>query len=255
MGRHWRSDVVSSRDAPGHSTMTSLRRPPAFQVYAADELAAATYYSLSLAERGLLDAMRRVVWCDDGIPADPAGIALAIRRTEGETRDALTPRVLAHFEPIAGSPGLLTCPELSRQMTRLLALRAKQSKAAASTNATRRTSKRGDRDGERSAQRRGKRDGVELNRTEPNPSIGKATNSDGIDTHEVAAYERVLDEQPIPAAPVHVPPPQSADDYRPAGWRVTRSNGQSFPIRPIPRSNLTEMQVQYPGATFDPLAD
>ena len=65
--------------------MPEFRRPPAFQVYAADELASVSYYALSLAERGVLDAMRRVIWCDDAIPADPEGIALAIRRPEEET--------------------------------------------------------------------------------------------------------------------------------------------------------------------------
>ncbi len=39
-----------------------MRAPPAFQVYASDDLANADYYLLSLAERGLLDAMRRAAW-------------------------------------------------------------------------------------------------------------------------------------------------------------------------------------------------
>jgi len=155
--------------------MTETRPPPAFQIYASDELANVTYYGLSLSERGLLDAMRRVIWCEHGIPADPAGIALAIRRPERETRDALTADVLRHFRPVEGDPSRLTCPELRRQMARLIERRGRQSAAAAETNKARwavgeRVAKRSD---EQVAKRIGQVVASEQNRTEPNrtPSL------------------------------------------------------------------------------------
>jgi hypothetical protein len=64
--------------------LKALRRPPAYQTYATDDLASARYYTLTLAERGLLDAMRRVYWADDGIPADLDSLALSVRRPKEE---------------------------------------------------------------------------------------------------------------------------------------------------------------------------
>ncbi len=86
-----------------------MRRPPAFQVYASDDLASPDYYHLSLAERGLIDAMRRVCWVDrDGaIPRDPDAIAIAIRRPAAEVRLALTAQVLRWFAPGADASCLV----------------------------------------------------------------------------------------------------------------------------------------------------
>lgn len=105
----------------------SLRAPPAYQTYASDELASATYYRLSLAERGLLDAMRRAAWIDGAIPEDAEELALAVRRPVEEVRQALSAGVLRHF--VCGDPGMLICPELERQRERLLVIRSERSKA------------------------------------------------------------------------------------------------------------------------------
>ena len=116
----------------------ALRRPPAFQCYASDDLARATYYQLTLAERGLLDAMRRVYWVEDLVPTTAEGIALAVRRPVDEVRAALTDRVLAHFTPAPFNAEHLICRVLAGQMSDIIARREKQSaggkKGAKSTN-------------------------------------------------------------------------------------------------------------------------
>jgi hypothetical protein len=192
-------DVSPSSLPVGRSqaSMTpEFRRPPAFQVYAADELAARSYYALSLVERGLLDAMRRVIWCDDSIPADPAGIALAIRRSEGEVRAALTDGVRSLFELVDGDQSRLTCPELRRQMTRLLEKRRKQSEAADRTNAAKRVA---DRPANRSGQRDCQGGAPEQNRKEQNrtSSIEKDLPPAIISPEEVAEYERAFGDSTV----------------------------------------------------------
>lgn len=96
------------------------RAPPAYLVYASDDLAKAGYYTLSLAERGLFEAMYRVIWCDGSIPADAAGIALAVRRPEPEVQAGLTEALLSRFEPLAEGSFRLVSPDLNQQMKRLL---------------------------------------------------------------------------------------------------------------------------------------
>lgn len=112
-----------------------MRAPPAFQVYASDDLASADYYLLSLAERGLLDAMRRACWVDreGAIPRDPEQLAIAIRRPTAEVRAALTPQVLRWFRQ-GTDKSCLVEPDLQRQMLELMDRRHKQSQGAAITN-------------------------------------------------------------------------------------------------------------------------
>jgi hypothetical protein len=227
--------------------MSELRRPPAFQVYAADELASAGYYALSLPERGLVDAIRRVIWCDDSIPADLAGIALAVRRPEGETRDALTDRVLRHFQPVEGDPSRLTCRELRRQMTRLLDQRHKQSDAADKTNNAKRDAKRdGDRDGKRDGEHDGKRDGdrdddrhgpeqnrAEQNRAEPG-SVGVPSNKAQTSKHsavdpDLQTVARKKNGAPTKTANLTPDQTEWVDGYREA---------EADPALPIARSSV-----------------
>jgi len=52
-----------------------MRDAPAFQEYAAAMLANSRYRLMSLAERGLLDTLRRECWVNRGMPAKPATLA------------------------------------------------------------------------------------------------------------------------------------------------------------------------------------
>lgn len=103
-----------------------LRRPPAYQVYAADDLAASRYYPLSAGERGVLDSMLRACWVDDTVPSNPRLLALVLRLQESDLGPFLSAEVLAHFEQDGGEPGRLRSPELTRQMTNLMEVRKRQ---------------------------------------------------------------------------------------------------------------------------------
>ncbi|HET7098413.1 MAG TPA: hypothetical protein VFJ68_13570 [Casimicrobiaceae bacterium] len=187
-----------------------FRRPPAFQVYAAAELASRGYYALSLDERGLLDAMRRAIWCDDSIPSDSAGIALAIRRPEPEVKAAFTDRVRSLFEAIDGDQSRLTCPELRRQMGRLLEKRRKQSEGADRTNNAKRV---GDRYGNCNAQANCLGGAPEQNRNEQNrtSSIGNDSSPAIVSPKEIGEYERAFSDPPVQR--------MTAADYRQASGR------------------------------------
>lgn len=113
----------------------ALRAPPAFQVYASDELAREQYFGLSLAERGLLDAMRRACWVssDVSVPASPAELAVVVRRPQAEVQHALSAAVLAWFEPTCDGHRLVD-PDLRKQMGDLMDRREAQSKGAEATN-------------------------------------------------------------------------------------------------------------------------
>jgi hypothetical protein len=116
------------------------RAPPAFQVYASDELASEQYFGLGLAERGLMDAMRRACWVseDGSIPADPALLAVVVRRPEAEVRLALSDSVLTWFLVGPGRQRLVE-PDLQRQRVAWKAKRQAQSNGAKSTNTFLRT--------------------------------------------------------------------------------------------------------------------
>ena len=112
-----------------------LRAPPAFQVYASDDLASSRYFLLPLAQRGLLDAMRRACWVDieGSVPRDPAQLALVVRCSEADVREALTPQVLAWFA-VGPDPTRLVDPDLQRQMAELMDRRQRQRAGAVATN-------------------------------------------------------------------------------------------------------------------------
>lgn len=120
------------RRTGGHVSSSQKRRAPAFQVYASDDLASEDYFRLTLAERGLADAMRRACWVsiDGTIPRDAEGIALLIRRPEDEVRAALTAAVLRCFQE-AAHPERLTESDLDRQRNEFAARRKAQSAGSA----------------------------------------------------------------------------------------------------------------------------
>jgi hypothetical protein len=69
-----------------------LRRPPAYQVYASDELAKESYYGLSAGEQGVLDSMQRACWVEDTVPKDARLLARVIRLEEDDLCQFLTLR-------------------------------------------------------------------------------------------------------------------------------------------------------------------
>jgi hypothetical protein len=116
----------------------ALRDPPAFQVYASDDLAREAYFLLSLAERGLYDAMRRACWVNGSVPADPDGIAIAIRGPVEEVRAALTSAVRARFETTGEVDQMrLLAPDLDDQRREIMFRRTRQSDGAKATNRNR----------------------------------------------------------------------------------------------------------------------
>ena len=92
------------------STYRLIDRPaPAFQEYASDMLANAHYRTMSLAERGLLDTMRRECWVNGSIPKDPNDLADLLGKPAGEVNLNLSMKVLHFFRERNDK---LICPEL-----------------------------------------------------------------------------------------------------------------------------------------------
>lgn len=102
--------------------MTQNRQPPAYQEYAATMLANMTYRLMSLAERGLMDTIRRECWVNGGLPANPGPLAKVLHCDQAEVEAAL-PAVMSFF---AVECGLIVCPELEDYRTHLAVAREKQ---------------------------------------------------------------------------------------------------------------------------------
>jgi uncharacterized protein YdaU (DUF1376 family) len=115
--------------------MVQDRKAPAYQEYAATMLANRHYRLMSLAERGLLYAMRLECWENKDLPASYSELAKYLGVNESEVSYAFTDRVKAFFK-IDGNK--LTCPELDSYRQHLNDRKAKQSeggkKGAAKTN-------------------------------------------------------------------------------------------------------------------------
>ena len=87
-----------------------VNRPaPAFQEYASDMLANARYRSMSLAERGLLDTMRRECWVNGSIPKEPNELADCLGKPVDQININLSMKVLHFFRELNDQ---LVCPEL-----------------------------------------------------------------------------------------------------------------------------------------------
>ena len=110
------------------------RPPPAFQVYASDDLASERYYSLSLAQRGLLDAIRRGCWVspDGSVPSEPEQLSIVIRRPESEVKAVLNAGVLAWL--VKSTDGRLRDRDLDRQKQACILKRQAQREGAIQTN-------------------------------------------------------------------------------------------------------------------------
>jgi hypothetical protein len=85
-----------------------MRSAPAYQEYAAAMLADARYRLMTLAERGLLDTLRRECWVNIGLPESPATLAKMLGFSPAEIAAAL-PAIMPFF---AAKDGLIVCPEL-----------------------------------------------------------------------------------------------------------------------------------------------
>ena len=89
---------------------TQRSRPaPAFQEYASDMLANSRYRTMSLAERGLMDTMRRECWVNGCIPKEENELAAYLGKPLDEVSNCLTIRVLSFFKE---KNDQLVCPEL-----------------------------------------------------------------------------------------------------------------------------------------------
>ncbi len=106
--------------------MKQLRPPPAYNVYASDDLASSRYYGLSVGERGLLDSMNRAWWVERHLPRNPILLARVVRLDTTEVEKYLTPSVLRHFVADEVVPDELHSVELQRQFNHVLEIREKQ---------------------------------------------------------------------------------------------------------------------------------
>jgi hypothetical protein len=96
------------------SNAKTSRPPPAYQEYASDMLANARYRTMSLAERGLMDTIRRECWLNGSVPKDPQTLAEYLGK-EGVIAN-LSNGVLSFFREWHDQ---LICPELDTYKTAL----------------------------------------------------------------------------------------------------------------------------------------
>ena len=85
------------------------RPAPAFQEYASDMLANSRYKTMSFAERGLMDTMRRECWVNGSIPKEPSELAAYLGKSIDEINSNLSAKVLNFF---IERNAQLVCPEL-----------------------------------------------------------------------------------------------------------------------------------------------
>lgn len=216
--------------------MPDVRNPPAYQRYASDRIADERYVTLSLAERGLVDAMEMLIWCNGSILADAAAIALFIRRPEAETREALTTGVLRHFEPMEGDPSRLVSTDLRRQWNRLMARRAAQSDGGRAGADKTNRERSGKSPGNPSGEPPGEPSAPEQSSTEPNGAeqsgfAGDATTSQPSNAAKLdpAHVEFVYDydqteEKSKPRASGKSTPPKGKSDKRDSGQLSPEAN-------------------------------
>ena len=120
------SDSMDTRKVAVKAPAREMRRPPAYQTYASDDLASEGYYGLGLASRGLFDAMLRAIWVNGYVPKEPALLAKAVRAELAEVTAALVPQLMEQFDALQTEPRRLTYSELERQRTNLQLQRERQ---------------------------------------------------------------------------------------------------------------------------------
>lgn len=176
--------------------MAQNREPPAYQEYAAAMMGKIEYRIMRLAERGLMDTMRRECWVNHAVPSDPELLARVLGFEHQEVANAL-PAVMPFFQEISGR---LICPELENYRAHLEERATRQSeggkRGASITNASRakpktRTSKgsKGNSAGTPQPTRRGEVESLVQYNPEQ-PSKTQPLEHAGITDPWVAAYER-----------------------------------------------------------------
>src|SRR5260221_8753475 len=110
------------------------RKPPAYQRYPMDPLGYEAGVRLTLAERGLKASIDDAIWlsADCSVPANPAELALIVRRPLQEVVDAL-PAVFPCFDS-STVPGRLVEPQMTAQMDKLMKRRKQLSEAGTEGN-------------------------------------------------------------------------------------------------------------------------
>lgn len=103
--------------------MAEKRDPPAYQEYAAANLAKLPFRVMSLQDRGLLYTMRMECWVNQRLPADPVSLALVLGISVDEVEESL-PSVMLFMKK---SEGFIVCPELENYRQSLLDRRERQS--------------------------------------------------------------------------------------------------------------------------------
>lgn len=100
--------------------------PPAFQTFASDDMASEVWRLASLAERGLLDSMKRYCWVNNTVPADKDQLARALGLNVIEVERSHGNLIAANFARHPHDETRLFCPDLERQKQEMLLRRTKQ---------------------------------------------------------------------------------------------------------------------------------
>ena len=85
------------------------RAAPAYQEYASDILANRTYRSMTLAERGLWDTIRKECWVNGSVPSSKIELAKYLGLPHEKIAEVLTPNLMKWFKELGSD---LICPEL-----------------------------------------------------------------------------------------------------------------------------------------------
>ena len=85
------------------------RAAPAYQEYASDILANRSYRSMTLAERGLWDTIRKECWVNGSVPSSKIELAKYLGLPHEKIAEVLTPNLMKWFKELGRD---LICPEL-----------------------------------------------------------------------------------------------------------------------------------------------
>lgn len=131
-------------DRQGKVTST-LRKPPAFQMYASDRLADRNFKQMSAAERGVLHSIKLEFWVNGSVPVDLTDLAKVLGFSKEEIEVGFTVRVKRYLKEVNGPDGrAYIVPELEQYRMAVYAKRARQSEAGKQTAAKRAAKRNGD---------------------------------------------------------------------------------------------------------------
>lgn len=122
------------RDNRQGNVTSTLRKPPAFQMYASDRLADRNFRQMSADERGVLHSIELEFWVNGSVPVDIADLAKVLGFTKDEIETGLTGRVKRHLKVVNSQDGLAyIVPELEQYRIAVYNKRAIQSEAGKRT--------------------------------------------------------------------------------------------------------------------------